>query len=70
MDKATTIVSGSDDNFGLNPICMLSYGPTISRILVHFNIGKIKEEIGYEPNARHILKMTNCAYKRSEHSNV
>ena len=41
LDKATTIVSGSDDNFGLNPICMLSYGPTISRILVHFNIDKI-----------------------------
>lgn len=69
LDKATTIVSGSDDNFGLNPICMLSYGPTISRILVHFNIDKIKEEIGYEPNARHILKMTNCASLKSSSYN-
>ena len=68
LDKATTIVSGSDDNFGLNPICMLSYGPTISRILVHFNIDKIKEEIGYNPKAKHILKMTNCASLESSSS--
>lgn len=73
LDKVTTIVSGSTDNYGLHPIAMLSYGPTVSRMLIHFNIDKILEEYAdshidkegekyYIPigNTRHILKMTNC----------
>lgn len=63
LDKCTTIVSGSSDNFGLNPIGMLNYGNIISRCLIHFDISKIKEALGEdEPSdkIKHYLNLTNC----------
>lgn len=57
IDKFTTIVAGSKDNFGLNPIGALHYGDIVSRCLLHF------DESGLEniPNAKHVLKLTNCS---------
>lgn len=60
LDKVTTIIKGSEDNFGLNPIGSLFYGPTVSRILVHFNVEKIKKEYSDVEGVKHYLKMTNC----------
>lgn len=60
LDKVTTIIRGSEDNFGLNPIGSLSYGPTVSRMLVHFNVDKIKKEYYSVKGVKHYLKMTNC----------
>ena len=65
LDKCTTIFRGSKDNFGLNPICMLNYGFTNSRFLVHFNTDKIEKltedgTYGDRSAVTHHLKMTNC----------
>lgn len=60
LDKVTTIIRGSEDNFGLNPIGSLSYGPTVSRMLIHFDVDKIKKEYSDVKEVRHYLKMTNC----------
>ena len=46
LDKCNTIVKGSNDNFGLNPILMLHYGGLVSRILIHFDIEELKNRIG------------------------
>lgn len=66
IDKSNTIIMDSEDNYGLNPICMLNYGAIVSRFLVHFDESKIKElaeekYISDKDNAKHILKMKNCA---------
>lgn len=65
LDKCNTIVNGSNDNFGLNPVCALSYGSIHSRGLIHFNENHIKEmyEKGeYNPETTvHRLRMFNCA---------
>jgi hypothetical protein len=65
IDKCTTIVKDSNDNYGLNPIIMLNYGYITSRALINFNIDKIKEAFGnkeYEisNNVKHTLHLTNC----------
>ncbi len=61
LDKATTIVSDRTENYGLHPICILSYGPTVSRFLIHFNIDKIQKNFDGLANVKHFLKMQNCA---------
>lgn len=58
LDKCTTIFSGSKDNFGLNPIGMLNYGPSVSRCLIHFDMENIKKMGG--SGIKHTLKLTNC----------
>ena len=58
LDKCTTIFSGSKDNFGLNPIGMLNYGPSVSRCLIHFDMENIEKMDG--SGIKHTLKLTNC----------
>lgn len=61
LDKCNTIVKGSNDNFGLNPILMLHYGGLVSRILIHFDIEELKNRIGTNvDNFSHKLLFTNC----------
>lgn len=65
ITKSNTMVEGSSDNFGLNPICGLHYGRGISRSIVYFNESKIREMIDNGTYAdrsllRHTLRMTNC----------
>ena len=61
LDKCNTIVKDRDENFGIHPILMLHYGGLISRILLSFDIDKIKNEIGENYyDYKHTLKMFNC----------
>ncbi len=64
LSKTNTIVNGSKDNFGLNPILVLSYGAINSRGLIWFDIDNIKKKVeaGDFPRetTRHYLKMSNC----------
>ena len=65
LDKTNTIIRGSKYNFGLNPISVLYYGGENSRVLVHFDIERIREAsenltIGNLDKAKHILRMCNC----------
>lgn len=67
IDKSTTIKSNSDDNFGLNPICYLSYGGSVTRALIHFDIENLKEKYldiingvyGDKTQLKHIIKFKN-----------
>ena len=61
LDKCNTIVKDSNENFGMNPILMLHYGSLISRIILHFDIDNIKNNIGNNiDNYIHKLIMVNC----------
>ena len=65
LDKTNTIIRGSEYNYGLNPISVLYYGGDNSRILVHFDVSRVKDAsekltIGSLSEAKHILKMCNC----------
>lgn len=63
LSKTNTIFKGSEDNFGLNPICMLNYGKTVSRVLLDFNIDEIREmykDYYTEGLLTHTLHMKNC----------
>lgn len=64
LSKSNTIVKGSKENLGLNPISILTYGKKVSRCLLYFEIENIKKlisEEGYDAkDLKHILKMTNC----------
>lgn len=65
LDKVNTIIEESDLNTGLNPISELIYGSITTRMLIHFDTNKIKNEL--EKNGvkdyskvKHFLKLTNC----------
>lgn len=64
LSKSNTIVKGSKENLGLNPISILTYGKKVSRCLLYFEIENIKKlisEEGYDAkDLKHVLKMTNC----------
>lgn len=64
LSKCNTIVNGSKDNFGLNPICAINYGRVWSRVLLYFDEKKLKDLFDngvYEKGAvTHRLKMFNC----------
>lgn len=65
LTKCNTITNFSKENFGLNPVCSLSYGSHISRALVYFsdeNLKKLVNDGTYklENKLTHRLKMTNC----------
>lgn len=64
LSKCNTIVNGSRDNFGLNPVCSLSYGSVHSRGLVYFNTDKIEKLVKngtYDrEKTKHFLRMYNC----------
>lgn len=59
LDKYTTIVKDSKENFGLNPTGSLSYGHSVSRILFHFDIEGIKNVIEDGLTFKHFIKMKN-----------
>ena len=65
ISKSNTIIKDSTDNFGLNPISFVSYGNMLSRIIIYFDINKIKNlyNDGTYCNLEslsHKLIMTNC----------
>lgn len=64
VSKTNTILNGSKDNFGLNPICALNYGRYHSRVLLYFDEKKLKklyEDGVYEKGqVTHRLRMFNC----------
>lgn len=66
IDKSTTIKKDNKDNFGLNPVCMLSYGFDVTRALVHFNVEKLRKMVDNKTYSdlsklRHTLSFKNCA---------
>ena len=42
LTKCNTIINDSTENFGLYPICMLNHGFIKSRVLISFDLDKIK----------------------------
>ena len=65
LSKCNTIIKGSRANMGLNPVCALNYGESVSRILIYFDTDKIKklyedETFAIEGSVTHTLKMKNC----------
>ena len=65
LDKTNSIINKSEQNLGLNPILHVSYGGTLMRSLIHFDIENIKQLIDDKTFAnvdklRFTLKMTNC----------
>ena len=63
LDKTNTIKRGSNENYGLHPICMLNYGHENTRVLIHFPIEDIRGFLTDKEHASgctHTLKMTNC----------
>ena len=65
LDKTTTIIKDTTCNYGLNPICMLNYGNLTSRIMIHFDVSKLKKLVNDKTyidlsKIKHTLKMKNC----------
>lgn len=65
LSKCNTIANFSKENYGLNPICGLSYGNNVSRVLLYFNEEKLKQLVDdgtykLKNKLSHRLKMTNC----------
>lgn len=65
IKKSNTIIKDSNDNLGLYPISMLHYGNLVSRVVLFFDIDKLKKEVDDKnyPNVntlKHTLKMFNC----------
>lgn len=65
LDKTNTIIKGSEQNLGLNPILQIGYGNDIMRGLIHFDINPIKKLIDDKTFAdleklTFTLRMTNC----------
>lgn len=66
LDKTNTIIEGNDFNLGLNPILTLSYGNSLMRGLLHFDMEQIDKLIKDKTFAnteklKFTLKMTNCS---------
>ena len=65
LDKSTTIIKDTTNNYGLHPISMLNYGNLLSRVVVHFDLekvrGLIEDKTFYDTSLlKHVLKMKNC----------
>lgn len=64
FDKCNTIIEGSENNTGLNPVAELNVGKLLSRIILHFDLTALKEKVKNGEmdvkNLQHIIKMTNC----------
>ena len=65
LDKFNTIIEESKLNTGLNPIGELIYGAITTRMLIHFDVKGIKEQLDKNgivdySNIKHTLKITNC----------
>lgn len=73
LNKSTTIIRESTNNYGLHPICMLNYGNLLSRFIISFDIKNIIEKIEDKTytdtnKLRHILKMKNCGSINSQNT--
>ena len=65
IDKFNTIIKGSKLNTGLNPVAELCYGTSTTRILLHFDVERVKRmyEDKIMPDMskmRHILMIRNA----------
>lgn len=64
LDKCNTIIENSELNTGLNPVAEINAGDTITRVLTHFDINEVKNDIiesGIDiNNIKCTLKLTNC----------
>ena len=65
IDKSNSIIEGSLQNVGLNPVLHVGYGPKIMRGILEFDLCPIKELIDDKTFAdtnklSFNLKMTNC----------
>ena len=65
LDKTNTIIEGSTQNVGLNPILSIGYGKYVMRGLIHFDLSEIRNLIEDKTFAnvnklKFTLKMTNC----------
>lgn len=64
FNKCNTIIENSTNNTGLNPVAELNAGDTLTRILIDFDLTKLKEEVKNGEvdveNLTHKIKMTNC----------
>lgn len=63
ISKSNTIIKESENNYGLYPISMLNYGNIVSRVILQFDLDRIRNfTSGYFGNKKitHKLKMTNC----------
>ena len=64
LDKCNTIIENSEYNTGLNPIVELNVGNILTRILLHFDISDIQNDVENgvlnTKTLKHVLKMTNC----------
>ena len=45
LDKCNTIIENSEYNTGLNPIVELNVGNILTRILLHFDISDIQNDV-------------------------
>jgi hypothetical protein len=59
INKSTTIKKDYTENYGLNPICMLSYGTDVSRALIHFDVKKLREMY----NNKYFLDLSKLTHK-------
>ena len=74
LDKTTTIIKETTNNYGLHPISMLNYGNLLSRIMIHFNLEKVQSLIEDKTycdlsKLKHVLKMKNCGSINPEKHN-
>lgn len=64
FEKCNTIIKDSELNTGLNPIAELNAGGVISRILIYFDLTKLRNKVKNGEvdvnNLTHKIKMTNC----------
>ena len=67
FNKINTIIKYSEYNNGINPVAEMIYGKSLTRILLHFDINHIKENIEDKTFAdvekiHHYLKLTNAGF--------
>lgn len=65
IDKTNTIIEGSEQNLGLNPILQLAYGQGLMKGLLHFDVSPIRALVNDGTfsdtgKLKFTLKMTNC----------
>ena len=64
LDKCNTIIENSEINTGLNPVAELNTGDELTRILLYFDLTKLRESVLSNEinvnNLKHKIKMTNC----------
>ena len=66
LDRCATIIDGSHANTSLSPLMELCYGAIHTRVLIHFDLAKIRQRLKDKtyPDAsrlRHVLRLYNTA---------